>query len=247
MSHPGRVKANNEDHYATLAIGERSIAMGTVLVVADGVGGHRCGAVASRLAIETLSEWFSQDRPEQIGQCQPLESIASQAISAANSAIYAAAASAAELDGMASTTTLVLVTSDQAVMAHVGDSRAYLIRRGASRQLSHDDTWVAHAIAAGAIHPADAHGHRLRHVLTQAVGFGPCVSVETSAVAIERNDRLLLCTDGLTRVVGESEIAQIVAARQPGDAARGLVDLANKRGAPDNVTVIVARVEASHE
>jgi serine/threonine protein phosphatase PrpC len=244
MSDRGRVRTINEDRFAILAPHEAKNARWTVLVVADGVGGHRGGDVASSLVITELRKWFAADGvPSESKECASTACLAS-AIHAANETVFTAATGTPELAGMASTVTALTVVGDQAYLGHVGDSRAYLVRGGGIEQLSHDDTWVASAIATGQIAASEASTHPYKHVLTQAVGSGAEIAVETAVVELVSRDRLLLCTDGLTNVVDDREILQLVTRhREPGEAARRLVRLANQRGGRDNVTVLVARVE----
>jgi hypothetical protein len=143
---------------------------------------------------------------------------------------------------MGTTLTAVVVKGEDLVIAHVGDSRAYLIRNGEMRQLTRDHTWVAEAMRAGTITPEEARTHANRHILTRALGADPDVTVDLVQEKLRSGDRVLLCSDGLTNLVSDAEILQQVQRLGPQKAPEGLVALANERGGHDNITALVMSV-----
>jgi protein phosphatase len=146
---------------------------------------------------------------------------------------------------MGTTLVAALLRGDRAVLAHVGDSPAFLVRARTARRLTQDHSWVAQAVARGHLDPEEADSHPYRHVLTRALGSMPSVDVDVSEeLTLEPGDVLVLCSDGLVRHVDEDELAQVVSDRPSQAAAAALVDLANERGGEDNITVIVCQVAA---
>ena len=197
-----------------------------VVAVADGMGGHAGGEIASRTAIDTASS---------VGG-SPLVRV-----QAANLAVLDAAAHRPRLTGMGTTLTVVLIDSaGHAELAHVGDSRAYRFRKGALTRLTEDHSYVAEMMAAGRMTPKEAEVHPYRSVVTRAVGLEPTVEVDTFHVDLGPGDRLLLCTDGLTNMVDEQAVARILAADEgPASTAAALIEAANAAGGVDNTTVVV--------
>ncbi|MFC7533691.1 PP2C family protein-serine/threonine phosphatase [Actinoplanes sp. GCM10030250] len=223
----GHVRSNNEDsHYA----GDR------LLVVADGMGGMAAGDLASRLAIEAM---VALDVP--IGTEHQMDAL-HKALEMANGRIAAQVAADPSLQGMGTTLTAVLFNGERAAMAHVGDSRAYLLRDGRLNQLTKDDTYVQMLIDQGLLKPEEAAGHPRRAVVTRVLQGEP---VSPAYVIVEPlpGDRWLLCSDGLTGVVPDPIIEQeMQSVTDPKSCAERLVDLALRGGGPDNVTVVVADV-----
>jgi protein phosphatase len=214
----------------------------TVFAVADGLGGHQGGEVASAMAVEPLAaldgRGFADAR-------QAAEALA-EAVREANLAILRRARSDPELWGMGTTVTAAAVAGDRVLqLAHVGDSRAYLLRPDTPlRQLTTDHTVVQEAVARGLLTRQQAAVHPQRGVVTRAVGLDPQVPVDLpDPLELEPGDQVLLCTDGLTEVVDDDRIAAVLAERADGDdACRALIAAANQGGGPDNVTVVLLRV-----
>ena len=220
----GRVREGNEDSY---------LSEEPLFAVADGMGGHKGGDVASQLALETLEAEFREGTA-------PL----GQQIKDANAAVFERSQSDSSVKGMGTTLTAVVVRGMGAAFAHVGDSRAYLLRGGELRQLTDDHTLVNRMVKSGEISEAEAEVHPHRSVLTRALGTEPEVAVDEFDVALIDGDRLLLCSDGLTGMVTEEQIVAILsAAPDPQDAANRLVRAANRAGGVDNITVVVLDVE----
>jgi len=214
----------------------------TVFAVADGLGGHQGGEVASAMAVEPLA---ALDGRAFADADQAAEALTA-AIQAANQAILQRGRSDPELWGMGTTVTAAAAAHDRVLqLAHVGDSRAYLLRKGAPlRQLTTDHTVVAEAVERGLLTRQQAAIHPQRGVVTRAVGLDPDVLVDLpEPLELEPGDQVLLCSDGLTEVVDDDQIAGVLAEQvDGGDACGTLIAAANRAGGPDNVTVVLLRV-----
>lgn len=245
----GRVRRNNEDGYviADLSMpgdttcGTRSCVpvtgKGVLLAVADGVGGHRAGEVASAVALQALR----QEALTSIATLDPQAALRTS-VQRANSEV-AVAASAPARSGMAATLTACLVQGFSAYLAEVGDSRAYVLRRGRLFQLTTDQSLVQLLVDSG-MSREDACHSQLKNVVLQAVGTGPEVRPGISRLELRRGDLLLLCTDGLTNMVAEEEMADIVLRTGSLEAACArLIACANEHGGRDNITMVLARIE----
>jgi PPM family protein phosphatase len=224
----GRVRERNED--AVLVVPP-------LFAVADGMGGHRGGEVASHVALDTMEEL----------EAAAAGSLADR-VRHANRAVWDRAAGDDHLTGMGTTLTAVRLDGDTAILAHVGDSRAYLLRDGELRQLTTDHTLVERMLRSGEITEEEADVHPHKNVLTRALGTDQEVDVEELSVALQDGDRLLLCSDGLTGMVTEDQIQAILETGvEPQQAAERLVRAANRAGGVDNISVVVlaARAEGS--
>jgi protein phosphatase len=225
-SHKGRVRDNNEDTVFPESSGESPGP--TVLMVADGMGGHVAGEVASRLAVNTAAST----------EGDPVDRI-----EAANKAIREEADREPSLEGMGTTMTLVfLEEGGLARLAHVGDSRAYLFRSGTLSQLTEDHTVAAEYVSQGRLSADDAAAHPQRHMLTRTLGLTPEIEIDETTIDLEEGDRLLLCSDGVTEMVSDDRIAEILGEGSPEEAVWGLVETANDEGGVDNITAIVIEV-----
>ncbi len=227
-------RANNEDSHLYDAGGPPEV--GAVVVVADGMGGHAAGEVASRIAVETvLARYLADPAPDR------KEALA-RAVAAANTAILDRARETPALRGMGTTCTAAVLRGREAVVAHVGDSRAYLVRDEVAHRLTRDHSVDAEL---GGGDGTGAHSH----MLTRALGTDPGVRVDVSAdpVALRIGDRLLLCSDGLTRTVSDEDLGRIAWRNDPDAAGDILVAMALEAGGTDNVTVEIVRVDAVEE
>jgi PPM family protein phosphatase len=216
----------------------------TVFAVADGLGGHRGGEVASAMAVEPLQDLDGRDFADADQAAEALTG----AIRSANQAILRQSRADPELRGMGTTVTAAAVAAGGRVLqlGHVGDSRAYLLRQGASlRQLTTDHTLVAEAVDRGLLTREQAAIHPQRGVVTRAVGLDPDVKIDLpEPLELAPGDQVLLCSDGLTEVVDDDQIAGVLADRLDGDdACAALIAAANRAGGPDNVTVVLLRAE----
>jgi PPM family protein phosphatase len=224
----GRMREGNEDSF---------LASGTLAAVADGMGGHLAGEVASAAATDELRSL--QDGAGWGGERSPGEAL-KLAVMEANRRIREMAAGDKSLEGMGTTITAVLSDGDVIHLAHVGDSRAYLLRKGELSQLTEDHTLVQELVKQGKLRPEDAKRHPQGSIITRALGVDPEVQVDTATFKIISGDRLLLCTDGLTGVVDQTTIRNVLLrVRDPQQASEKLVALANEQGGPDNITVVV--------
>jgi len=241
----GRVRTNNEDSF-------RIVEPLSLFILSDGMGGEAHGEIASAMAVETISEYLAepkQDSGETLhGEASDNFSLKTKrlksAVHLANVKIYQSAQKNPEQRGMGATLTVVWVDDAKLSIAHVGDSRAYLLRSGNLQQLTNDHSLVAEQVRRGLITPQQAEESEMQSVLLRALGAHPDVEVDVDEVAVVPNDVLLLCSDGLTRMVTEPEIAGTLQAEtNPASAAQKLIELANGNGGLDNVTVIVARFQ----
>src|SRR2546429_4329385 len=216
----GKVRGANEDSY---------LVEPPLFAVADGMGGHRGGDVASKLALETVEQRFHRRT-----------GTLSEQVRRANKAVFERSKVDRRVTGMGTTLTAALVQGDALRLAHVGDSRAYLLRAGSLRQLTTDHTLVARMVKAGEISEAEAEVHPHRNVLTRALGTEADVRVDEDEIPLLEGDRVLLCSDGLTGMVTEEQIQAILEMDVPAqEAADRLVTAANRAGGIDNITVVV--------
>jgi protein phosphatase len=264
LSHPGRVRPNNEDHFLIGRFGrfletlhtnvpegevpKRVDEIGYGMLVADGVGGGAAGELASRLAISTLVHLFLQTpdwflRVEEYHWMQEVIRRVTERYEQVNAALTEQARNDPDLRGFATTLTLAASLGRQLVVAHVGDSRAYLLRDGRLRLLTRDHTMAQAMVTVGLIRPEQVAHHRMRHVLLKALG-DPDRQVEPDVHehALDDGDCLLLCSDGLTEMVDDKKIAGILSESEPAQRiCERLVDEALQAGGKDNVTTVFAR------
>jgi len=225
-THQGMVRQNNEDSLFPEQSGESDGP--AVLMVADGMGGHVAGEVASRLAVNAAAS----------SSLEPGDRVA-----AANRAIREEVARQPDLEGMGTTMTLVELTPEGVGrFGHVGDSRAYLFRNGILRQLTDDHTVAAEMVALGQITAEEAEDHPRSHMILRCLGLTRFVNVDEFDLALEPGDRVLLCSDGLNSMVSHENIAKALTEGSADEAAWKLVELANKAGGHDNISVILIDV-----
>ena len=239
----GMVRDHNEDSILILG-GEKSpLGVDALLVVADGMGGHAAGEVASRMTVDGIIGLMS--RSDDIPNAEGPEYLRflGEIIQQVNNTIFQAGQDE-DKRGMGTTCTVAVVRGDQLFVSHVGDSRAYLLRSGDLHQITQDHSWVEEQVRQGTLSPEEARNHPNRNIITRAVGLEPKVKVDGYLVALLKKDILLLCSDGLTTMIEDSQIAEILSANEPVEACRALIDAANDQGGHDNITVAVARVTA---
>lgn len=225
-THQGMVRQNNEDSIYPDKSGESDGP--AILIVADGMGGHVAGEVASRIAVNTAAS----------SQLEPADRVA-----AANRAIREEVARRPDLEGMGTTMTLVELTPEGvARFGHVGDSRAYLYRDGNLEQLTADHTVAAEMVALGQITPEEAEDHPKSHMILRCLGLTRFVNVDEIELGLDPGDRLLLCSDGLNSMVPAEGIAKGLTEGTADEAAWTLIELANKAGGQDNISVILIDV-----
>lgn len=225
----GKLREANEDAF---------LADGGIFAVADGMGGHRAGEVASSLALKVFKKSFCQIKE---GESETdIKRRLREGIEQANQAVFQRGTSRRDLMGMGTTLTATLPLDDQIHLVHVGDSRAYLIQKNKITQLTADHTLVGEMVRRGEISPELARLHPLKNILTRALGTDPHIQADLISRKIQKKDRLLLCTDGLSSMVEDKEILKIVNnARNLEKACQDLIEAANQGGGEDNITVIL--------
>ena len=236
----GKVRSENQDFGAVTSREEeqKGRAGGRLLIVADGMGGHRGGATASRLAAETIKTQYIASDTEDI------PAALRDALVRANSRIFSEAQQNPDLRGMGTTTSALAVRNGEGWFAHVGDSRIYLVRGAEIKQLTDDHSLVASMVREGLLTSDEAANHPRRNVLQRSMGVGEEVEIDIRGpIQLHEGDTFILCSDGLHGVVKEDEMKQVAGAMPIEQGAEELLRRALDRGAPDNVTVIVARVE----
>jgi protein phosphatase len=224
------VRDNNEDAVFPTSSGNGDD--GALLIVADGMGGHVAGEVASRIAINAAAST----------SLEPADRVA-----AGNRAIREEVARDPSLEGMGTTMTLLSIEGDVATVGHVGDSRAYLLREGELAQLTEDHTVAAELVAMGQLEPAEAASHPQRHMLTRTLGLTRFVNVDEFKIDLVAGDRILVCSDGLTEMVDDERIGTALGDGTPDEVVWKLVEMANEAGGVDNITVVVVQASPDGE
>ena len=234
----GNVRTNNEDAGLYLRVSDAKVfsEKGCILLVADGMGGHAAGEVASKMATDIISkEYFSNSSND-------ITKALSKAFALANKSILNAAARDSEKKGMGTTCTVLVVAGSTVYYAHVGDSRAYALRNKKIERITTDHTYVQQLIKDGSISREEAEKHPQRNILTNAMGTKPEMPVDTGqcAFVLQAHDRLMLCSDGLYDYLMDEEIEAMLNQYELQEAATQLIAEAKKRGGHDNITVVLA-------
>ncbi len=238
----GMVRAKNED---SMLIDED---LG-LYIVADGMGGHVGGKMASSLAVKRIPEYLKEHLAEldkEVADMTSLETtgiprILADAVRSACATIYQTAIDDPSLQGMGTTCTSLLVRNNTAFFAHVGDSRAYLQRGNAIVQITEDHSLVNEQIKAGILTPEQARVSNYKNIITRSVGFEKDVAVDTFALPLEHNDKFLMCSDGLANYADDLEMGRALAYSELKEVPAMMVDLANSRGGSDNITCVVVK------
>lgn len=253
LSHPGEAREINEDRYSVSSyIRESDQASVTLAMVADGIGGHQAGEVAAQMAVDHIASAIAQGSGE-----DPIAEL-SEAIIGAGRSISETSMKDEALQGMGSTISTALIIGNHLYTVSVGDSRTYLIRSGVIQQISIDHTWVQEAINHGILTPEEARNHPNAHVLHRHLGgdrdpmpdvrlrLATDESDETAeanqGLKLAVHDRVLLCSDGLTDLVEDHEILEVLAEHSSEEATSALVDMARARGGHDNITLVIVEV-----
>lgn len=233
---------------------------GVLLVVADGMGGARAGERASRIAVDTVLGHYTAARAGSVSEdTQPSPAVLvapaagpapallalRESVELANKAIHDESSRDPALTGMGTTCTTVAIIEATLLVAHVGDSRAYLVRGGSWTQLTADHSLVAQLVASHQLTPEEAKVDPRRNVVTRSVGVSASVQVDALQFegVLQPGDTIMVCSDGLHGQVTDEEMALVIDSVEPADACRRLIALANERGGPDNITVLLARIE----
>ncbi|HEV2582060.1 MAG TPA: Stp1/IreP family PP2C-type Ser/Thr phosphatase [Ktedonobacteraceae bacterium] len=235
----GRKREHNEDNMAYVIPKDEQVmaTKGALFIVADGMGGHAAGEVASEIAVDTVSNTYYMD--DNIDVAAPLL----QAIKRANAAIHQRAAENMLRSGMGTTCVAAVLRGNVAYIANVGDSRAYLVRQGQVRQISLDHSWVAEQVRANLLTEEQARTHAQRNVITRSLGTQPDVDVDLFREQLQPGDYLVLCSDGLSGLISDEELKRTVEQSVPQESVYHLVERANENGGPDNITAIVVQVQ----
>ncbi len=230
-SDAGKVRKINEDYF-----GSYSGSFGKLILVCDGMGGHKGGEIASRLAVETISNYFKK-----LSSSYNISEEINKSLVAANTSIILKAAEDPELTDMGSTVVLVLIKNGLAYYTSLGDSRIYKIRDGAIQQITKDNSLVQQMVDSNIITEDEAKDHPKKNVITKALGTNEELEPEIyEPIELQVSDKLILCSDGLTAHVDEEEIFELSENNPPQEAAQKLVELANERGGTDNITFQMA-------
>jgi len=233
FSDVGKTRDINEDYF-----GSFSGSFGSLLLVCDGMGGHKGGEIASRLAVETISNYF-----EKLNDNNNISEVINKSLEAANTSIILKAKENSDLTDMGSTVVLVLIKDELVYYTSLGDSRIYKIRDGAIYQITKDNSLVQQMVDSNIITEDEAKVHPKKNVITKALGTNDELEQEYyEPFKLIENDKLILCSDGLTAHVDEEEIFQLSENNPPQQAAQKLVELANDRGGTDNITVQIVAV-----
>ena len=244
LSDVGRTRAHNEDSFA-VDVEHR------FFLVADGMGGHGNGEVASSLTIEAASDFLRQGDETESGEpaetttAPPTSRTLRSAIEAGHARVVRAVDEDEALTGMGTTVVGLMLGSQSVSVAHVGDSRAYLLRNADLQLVTDDHTWVNEQVRAGYLSPDQARSHPLKSVVTRAIGGEHDVDVEVQEIEVESGDLFLLCSDGLTTMLSDEEIrSHLVTDESLEDRCAALIRHANARGGVDNITVILLDLES---
>ena len=236
----GQIRQKNEDSVGRYQPEDaKDLAeKGSIFVVADGMGGHRGGEIASELAVETIVSLYYASPGD-----DPTKTL-SECFAEANRRILEKSTTEAELFGMGTTCTTMVVRNGQAYFAHVGDSRAYVLRNGDLLQLTEDHSLVGEMVRSGILSNEDAQHHPKRNVITRSLGTHEDLLPDfpSTPYAISEGDVFLLCSDGLTSMVSDEHLKRVVGSFPPREACRELVDLANANGGKDNISVQIVKI-----
>jgi protein phosphatase len=221
-THQGLVRASNQDNW---------LAETPLYGVADGMGGHRGGETASRVAVEVFKNAIGTKKPDPI--------VIRKAVEAANRRVYEMARNDENLSGMGTTMSMVWYTGEKLLIAHVGDSRIYRLRGGVLAQITEDHSFVADLVRKSVITPEMAKSHPYRNIITRAVGVDPVVEVDLLEEELQPDDLWLICSDGLHGMVEDEEICSILSGQEPEAACERLLARALENGGYDNVTFVL--------
>src|SRR6266567_7235834 len=252
----GRARDHNEDRFLVADLTRKAASLlpdvrqhdigprGTLFVVADGMGGAAAGELASEMATDTIYAHLLKTWKDDEVTPQRFAYRLKEAVEVANASIHAHAKAHPEVRGMGTTTTAAGVLNDHLYLTQVGDSRAYLIRGGQAHQITKDQSLMQRLVEAGELTEEEAAQSERRNIILQALGPDPKVKVDLTFQDLRRGDVLVLCSDGLSGLVKKEEIAAIAGKEQDlATACDKLIALANDRGGPDNITVVIARFE----
>lgn len=227
----GRVRKVNQDSYFIGPLQKQSV----MAIVADGMGGHENGEVASRMAVDGIIEHFQEDSSH-----TPVA--LAEAVKTTNLDIFNYATESTGSNGMGTTLTLLYMQDQLGLVGHVGDSRAYLVREGKIQQITNDHSWVADRVRQGVLTEFEAKNHHWRNVITNALGTTKEVRLDLSHVNLEQGDRILMCSDGISSLFSDEELENTINTSTPEEAVKFLMAEADERGSPDNTTTLIIHI-----
>jgi protein phosphatase len=241
MTDVGLVRDHNEDSYIVLHDDSRLGSGDTVMAVADGMGGHAAGEIASSITISDIKSRFYTEEHHNLDTREFLGFLG-RTLETANRSVFEAGQNNSRR-GMGTTCILVVLRGSRLHYAHVGDSRAYLVRRGRIRQITIDHSWVQESVDAGIFTAEEARTHPNRNVITRAIGLDPEVKVDLGSQELKNGDLVILCSDGLNSMVSDTVIQNMALSCRDDDVCQALVTAAKEAGGDDNITVITAKFD----
>jgi len=237
-SHKGMIRKINEDSLNVI-LGDSK--MEAAFIVADGLGGHSAGEVASKMAVDYISS-FLKNMPVDLEE-DVFQDFVNKSVEEANAIIYEKSIEPGPLFGMGTTLVVAILFNKKMYIVHVGDSRAYMIRNGEMKQLTVDHSYIEELIKNGSLTRTEAQKHPKKNIITRALGCFEKVNVDNFSCDVFDGDKFILCTDGLTNMLSDDKIKDVVLLHDdPQDACNKLVEIANLSGGIDNITVIVIRI-----
>ena len=239
----GKKRSGNQDSLVLVETKKSLLSGSALIAVADGMGGHAGGEVASALALDSfLAELKVIKKNTKKKEKVNIPKVLGKAVFQSNVAVRQKAEQNHELMGMGTTLTAALITDGEVIFANVGDSRGYIISNGDIRQITKDHSWVGEQVSAGLISEEEAEKHPQRNIITRAIGISENVDVDIFTETLNPGDMVVLCSDGLYPLVSNKEISDQMQNKNLDQICKKLVDLANERGGPDNITVAIARI-----
>lgn len=238
MTDRGKVRKQNQDEFRAIWSETYQVAL---LIVCDGMGGAKAGNIASSLAATAFSD-FVLERLGEIQDFPTAADVMTDAVLRANEIVYQKSTEDTQYSGMGTTLVAALVGNFGCAILNVGDSRAYRIGSVGIQQITNDHSVVAELVSSGKISLSQAHNHPNKNLITRAIGTSPSIEADVFPVELEDKELLLLCSDGLSNIVGDQELLyEILSHRELGQSCHALIELALSRGAPDNVTAVIYR------
>jgi protein phosphatase len=243
-SHPGRVRKNNEDYFF---VPTESVHVKDLIMVADGMGGHKAGDVASRMVVESILEYYTE-KAHQVTSLEQAKELLMNSIQNANTRIYNQSKAHETYEGMGTTLTIAYFYDNRACIGHVGDSRAYLIRDRSVSKITRDHSWVQQLLEEGKITQGEMDNHPQKNIITRALGTKDCVEIDYYEIPLKDNDIILLCTDGLSNYVDLNQnIDVFYSGGSMEEIIKILVSKALDGGGNDNVTIVMAKYSCTTE
>lgn len=235
----GKIRDINQDAYYYIEDDKLPI-----FIVADGMGGHKAGEVASNLAISTIIRHYESSKQKILNKEMFIPQFLNESVELANDNLIEEASGDDELKGMGTTVTMCLILDNEVYIGHVGDSRAYLLRNGELSQITQDHSLVGELLRIGSITKDEAVNHPKKNIITRALGSNPKINVDVFNRELQNDDKIILCTDGLTNMVTEEKILEILLSSEiPSAVCSTLVNISNEAGGIDNTTIMIIKAK----